>query len=109
MLLLTILAVCVLPVQMWTDAMPKFAAGINFQNIITLCLIIGWKLTTARQGRKMLSPSECNRWLSAYLALSFLALFYCVLFAPVDLPLSMSNERFIHWKDQATGIFILFI
>ena len=30
MLLLTILAVCVLPVQMWTDAMPKFGAGVNF-------------------------------------------------------------------------------
>lgn len=109
MLLFAILAVCVLPIQMWTDAMPKFGSGINFQNVLTLILLVGWKISTARQGRKMLSPSEPNKWLGLYLGWSFLALFYGVLFAPVDLPLSMSNERFIHWKDEATGLFMFFI
>src|SRR4051812_13153218 len=109
MLWLIALAVCVLPIQLWTDAMPKFAAGINFQNIITLLLIIGWKISTARAGKPMLTKNELNKWLGLYLLWTFLALYYGVLWAPVEAPLSISDERFIHWKDEATGIFMFFL
>ncbi len=109
MLVLISVAVVVLPIQLWTDAMPKFSGGINFQNVITLLLLIGWKLSTAREGRPMVAKNELNRWLGAYLLLTFVALYYGVLWSPVGPPLSISDERFIHWKDEATGIFMFFL
>ncbi len=110
MLILTAIAVLVLPIQKWTDAMPKGSAGMNFQNLITLALVIGWIIQAKWHRKPILAKNELNKWLGLYLLWSFLALYYGVIFTPgVAVPTSLADDRLIHWKDEATGILMFFI
>jgi hypothetical protein len=110
MVYLIAIAVCVLPVQSWTDALPKYPGGINFQNLITIALLVGWIVDCKRRGARLVPKSPINTWILAYMIWSFLALFYGVIFtSQVGLPLSLSDERFIHWKDEITGMIIFFV
>jgi hypothetical protein len=110
MVYLIALAVCVLPIQVWTDALPKYAGGINFQNLVTLALVVGWVVDCKRRNVPLVPKTPLNRWILAYVGWSFLALFYGAIFtSEVGLPLSMSDERFIHWKDEITGMIIFFV
>jgi hypothetical protein len=110
MVYLIALAVCVLPIETWTAALPKYPGGINFQNLITVALLVGWVVDCKRKGTPLLPANPLNRWIALYMAWSFLALFYGAIFTPqVGLPLSLSDERFIHWKDEITGMIIFFV
>jgi hypothetical protein len=104
------LAVCILPIQTWTEELPKYPGGINFQNLIMLALLVGWVVDCKRKGQPLVPKSPLNKWIALYMAWSFLALFYGAVFTPqVGLPLSMADERFIHWKDEITGMIIFFV
>jgi len=110
MVSLIALAVCILPIQTWTEALPKYPGGINFQNIITLALLVGWVVHCKRRGLPMVPKNPLNKWVALYMLWTFLALFYGAVFTPqVGLPLSMSDERFVHWKDEITGMIIFFV
>ncbi|HEY3354489.1 MAG TPA: O-antigen ligase family protein [Polyangia bacterium] len=109
MVYLIALAVCVLPIQSWTDALPKYPGGINFQNLVTVALVIGWIVDCKRRDAPLFPRNPLNTWIAAYVIWTFLALFYGAVFSPVGLPLSMADERFIHWKDEITGMIIFFV
>jgi len=110
MLFFIILAITILPLQNVTDALPKLGGGINFQNVLTLILVIAWFLSATSKGEKLIPQNNgLSNWLWIYIIMTFLALFYGVLFSPVELPLSPSNPRFVHWKDEVTAILMFFI
>ena len=110
MVYLLALAVCILPIQTWTEELPKLPGGINFQNLVTLALLVGWVVDCKRKGLPLVPKNPLNRWIALYMVWTFLALFYGAVFTPqVGLPLSMSDERFIHWKDEITGMIIFFV
>lgn len=110
MLFFIIIAITILPLQNVTDALPKLGGGINFQNILTLILLAGWILSTTTRGEKLIPRNNgLSSWLWTYVILTFLALFYGVLFSPVELPTSPSDPRFVHWKDELTAILMFFM
>ncbi len=110
-------AVALLPIQTLMDDLPKGPAGLNFQNIITLVCLVGWYLLCQRFKRPLIQPlgdhpgNKLNKRLGQYVVLSYAALWYGKLFhmALVDWPVSMADERFIHWKDECTGILLYFV
>ncbi|HEY3355632.1 MAG TPA: O-antigen ligase family protein [Polyangia bacterium] len=110
MVYLLAIAVCVLPIQVWTDALPRYPGGVNFQNLITIALVVGWIVDCTRRGVPLVPKSPLNKAIFAYVVWTFLALFYGWIFTPqVGLPLSLSDPRVIHWKDEMTGVLIFFV